>query len=79
MRLALLALALPAHAEPRLLFAFGFEGIQTGEMSDGYLPLTGAIALPAIAGPSAFSGPLKARCILLMTISAKPSIAGLLR
>jgi hypothetical protein len=34
-------LATPALSDPQLLFASGFEGIETGPMADGYLPLLG--------------------------------------
>jgi len=53
MRLPLicLAFALPANAEPRLLFASGFEGVQSGAQLDDYQPLIGRDRVTGFSWP----------------------------
>ena len=53
MRIALFvaAIALPAQAEPHLLFASGFEGIEAAPMVDGYVPLVGQDSITGYKWP----------------------------
>ncbi len=54
--LCTLMLATPALAAPHLLFASGFEGIKTGEMEDGYLPLIGRDSVTGYSWPITILG-----------------------